>query len=107
MSFSRMARRKKRRVRETRERVSVREAQAFQREQADPEPTILPDRLYTVGEVADILRVMSTNHKTRMNAIYAIPAHELPCTPMGPNGGRTCFQGRHITAYLESRGGGH
>lgn len=94
-------------IREALERVSVREALAFQREQADPEPTILPDRLYTVREVADILRVPSAKDKTRTNAVYAIPAHELRRTPTGPNGGRVCFQGRHIAAYIESRGGGH
>ena len=94
-------------VREALERVSVREALAIQKEQADPEPTILPDRLYTVREVADILRVPASNDKTRTNAIYAIPGHELPRTPTGPNGGRVCFQGRHIASYIESRTGMH
>ena len=64
---------------------------------------VLPDALYTPVETAEILGFRGTNPKSRTNAVYNIPAGQLPRTPTGPRGGNVMFRGRDILAFLDDR----
>lgn len=69
----------------------------------DDKLRVEPDALYSPAEVADILGVRATRPRARLNAVYAIPAGELPRTPTGPRGGNVMFRGRDILSFLDRR----
>lgn len=64
---------------------------------------VLPDALYTPEETAAILGFRGKSKKSRTNAVYAIPAAELPRTPTGPRGGNVMFRGRDLLEYMDAR----
>lgn len=58
---------------------------------------LYPDKLYTVAEVAAILRT------DRPASVHEIPETELTPTRVGAKGGKKLYRGRDILRYLDAR----
>lgn len=58
---------------------------------------VLPDAMYSVRDVAEIL-----DFESRPGTIYDIPEAELVPTWVGPRRGKKMFRGRDILRYIDA-----